>query len=99
MKDWRDLARQGKYTEAESLMLAETEHKTGYGDEVITRAAFYEEWGDRAEDIWERRRSYEKSLGYFQLFASWATSGGEGNARMIDVLRVEKKLANLKDAD
>ena len=99
MKDWRDLARQGKYAEAEKLMLAETEHKTGYGDEVITRAAFYEDWGEHAEDEWEKRRAFEKSLGYFQLFASWATSGGEGSARMIDVLRVERKLAGLNDAD
>ena len=99
MEDWRDLARQGKHAAAESAMLAETDRRTGYGDELITRAAFYEDWGDRAEDQAEARRLFEKSLEGFRIFAACATSGGEGSARMIDVNRVEKKLANLKDAD
>lgn len=45
MSDWRDLVRQGKFVEAESLMLTETTQETGYGYEVITRAGFYEDWG------------------------------------------------------
>jgi hypothetical protein len=44
MGDWRDLARQGKFAEAESLMLEETAKETGYGYEVLTRAGFYEDW-------------------------------------------------------
>lgn len=101
MSDWRDLTRQRKFAEAEALMLAETERRTGYGDEVITRAGFYEDWGDscRAEDRDKAKEFYEKALGGFRVFASWATSGGEGNARMLDVRRVEKKIADLKDAD
>ena len=99
MEDWRDLVRQGKFAEAEEAMLAETGIRTGYGDELITRAGFYEDWGDRALDKTEARKFYEKSLEDFRVFAACATSGGEGNARMIDVRRVEKKIANLNDAD
>ncbi|HEX8247481.1 MAG TPA: hypothetical protein VF599_04795 [Pyrinomonadaceae bacterium] len=102
MDDWRDLARQGKFAEAEAAMLAETERETGYGDEVTTRAGFYEDRGDTSrgeEDKDKAKGFYEKALGGFRLFASWATSGGEGNARMLDVRRVEKKIADLKDAD
>lgn len=55
MSDWRDLAKQGKFAEAEQLMLAETEKRTGYGDEVVTRAAFYEDWGDRAANAGESK--------------------------------------------
>lgn len=100
MDDWRDLARQGKFAEAEAAMLAETERRIGYGDEVTARAEFYEDWGDasRGEDTDKAKEFYEKALGYFRLFASWATSGGEGNARMLDMRRVEKKIADLKDA-
>src|SRR3712207_3231081 len=99
MKNWRELAREKKFAEAENEMLAETEEQTGYGDEVVTRAAFYEDWGDAEENKSEAREHYEKALGGFRLFASWATSGGEGNARMIDVKRVEKKIEDLKNAD
>jgi hypothetical protein len=102
MNDWRDLARQRKFAEAEAAMLAETERETGYGDEVTTRAGFYEDWGDESrnsENKNKAREFYEKALGGFRLFASWAMSGGEGGARMLDVKRVERKIAGLKDAD
>lgn len=99
MNDWRDLARQRKFAKAEAAMLAETAQKTGYGDEVTTRAGFYEDWGDSETDKDKAKEFYEKALGGFRLFASWATSGGEGNARMLDVKRVERKIADLKDAD
>jgi hypothetical protein len=96
MGDWRDLARQGKFAEAESLMLEETAKETGYGYEVLTRAGFYEDWGDRAESREESEKHYNEALRSFQLFASWATSGGEGTARMLDVKRMAKKIAELK---
>ena len=92
MNDWSDLVRQGKFAEAEELMLAETEKETGFGNEVVTRAAFYESWGDRAANAEEAQRHYAEALRGFQIFASWATSGGKGTARMLDVNRVLKKI-------
>jgi hypothetical protein len=96
MNDWRELVKQRKFEEAESLMLEETAQETGYGYEVTTRAAFYEDWGDLAENAQESKKHYAEALRGFQIFASWATSGGEGTARILDVNRVLKKLAELK---
>lgn len=95
MNDWRDLARLGKFAEAEDSMLAETGKETGYGYEVITRAAFYEDWGDRAANREEAKKHYAEALRGFQIFASHATSGGEGTARMLDVKRVQEKIKGL----
>ena len=92
MTDWTDLKRKGNFAEAEPLMLAETENEV-HGYEILTRAAFYEDWGDAAENPEDARERYKQALAGFQLFASWATSGGEGLARMIDVDRVREKLA------
>jgi hypothetical protein len=89
--------RQGKFVEAEPLMIAETEQETGYGNEVVARAGFYEDWGDRAENREEAERHYREALRGFQIFASWATSGGEGAARMLDVNRVIEKIAELNE--
>jgi hypothetical protein len=96
MTDWRDLARQGRFEEAESSMLEETAKPTGYGYEFTARAGFYEEWGDRADSREEAKKNYAEALRNFQIFASGATSGGEGTARMIDVKRLQKKLDELK---
>jgi hypothetical protein len=78
-------------------MLAETEKQTGYGYEVLTRAGFYEDWGDCAGSAEEAKRLYGEALSGFQFFASCATSGGEGTARMMDVKRVQKKIAALDE--
>ena len=94
MTDWTDLKRQGKFAEAEPLMLAETENEV-HGYEILTRANFYEEWGDAAANPEEARAHYAEARAGFQLFASWATSGGEGLARMLDVDRVREKIARL----
>lgn len=93
MSDWRELAKQERFAEAEELMLAETEKEAGYGYEVVDRAGFYEDWGDLAETAEEAKKHYHEALRGFQIFASWATSGGEGTARMMDVNRVLKKLS------
>lgn len=82
---------QGKFEEAEKLMLEDTE-KDVTGFETVDRAWFYENWGDSTG----RREIYERSLDFYEAFASWATSGGEGTARMIDVKRVQKKIAELR---
>ncbi len=94
--DRTKLAKRRKFAEAEAVMLAETEQETGYGNETLTRAGFYENWGDACRDKDEAKKHYEKSLSGYYLFASWATGSGEGLERMMNVERVEKKLAKLK---
>lgn len=48
MSDWRELMRQGKFAEAEALMLTETDvNDDRYGDNTVARAEFYEAWGDQ----------------------------------------------------
>ncbi len=96
MTDWTELKRQGKFAEAEPVMLAETEN-AAHGYEILTRAGFYEDWGDAAENEKEALEHYARALEGFQIFASWATGSGEGLARMIDVGRVKKKIAVLKE--
>ncbi len=76
MMEWQNLVKQGKFAEAEALMLTATEQETVYGYEVISRAGFYENWGDAVGTKDEAKEHYEKSLSGYHLFASWATSGG-----------------------
>ncbi len=57
-----------------------------------------------ADDLrdWDRDGSiwlYEQALFYFQEYASWATTGGEGSVRMSSVSRVDSKLRQLRAAD
>lgn len=93
--DWWEEARSGKYAEVEPVMLAATDRGEGYFPECEVRGAYYENWADTAGDLSERIERYHQALNYWQMFASCATSGGEGTARMMDVHRVEKKLERL----
>ena len=94
MIDWHNLMRQKKFAEAEQLMLDDTA-KTVHGYEIISRAGFYENWGDAADTKDERKIYSEKALADYQLFASYATGSGEGLQRMMDVERVQKKITRL----
>ncbi len=96
MTDWRELVLQGRFEEAEPLMLADTEECDGYGGETVVRAEFYEDWGDGLRSGSGAEKRYQQSQGYWGLYASWSTSGGEGTARMMDVKRVLKKIEGLK---
>jgi len=97
MSDWRDLMRQGKFTEAEALMLAETNvNEDRYGDNTVARAEFYEAWGDQTRAPLEAIDHYNQADFYFSIFASWSTSGGEGTARMRDVNRVRNKVKTVR---
>ena len=91
---WLDLSRAGRFAEGEPAMLRATAAPEGYFPLNEVRASFYENWGDRLDGA-EKRAKYEEALLNWQMFASCATSGGEGTARMMDVHRVEKKLAKL----
>ena len=97
MDDWRQLAKAGQFVEAESLMLAATdiEHDK-FGDDTVARAEFYEAWGDATREPLAAVDHYNQADFYFAIFASWATSGGEGTARMTDVNRVRMKVDNVK---
>ena len=97
MDDWKQLVRAGRFDEAEPLMLTatDTEHDK-FGDDTVARAEFYEAWGDATRDPVEAIDHYNQADFYFSIFASWATSGGEGTARMRDVDRVRNKVHNVK---
>jgi hypothetical protein len=97
MEDWRELMRQRRFAEAEPLMLAATDiERDKFGDDTVARAEFYEAWGDATRDPLEAIDHYHQADFYFSTFASWATSGGEGTARMRDVNRVQNKARNVR---
>jgi hypothetical protein len=93
--DWRELVENGNFAAAEEAMRNETEAMDQYGENTVTRAAFYESWGDALGSGGEAAEKYTESVRYWSLFASWSTSGGEGTARMMDVNRVLKKIENV----
>lgn len=93
--NWSELVIEGKYAEAEPLMLADTETRDGYGGETVVRAEFYEDWGNYLRSGAEAIERYRQSHSYWADYASWSTSGGEGTARMMDVKRLLKKLEAL----
>ena len=95
MADWRELIETGNYAEAEPLMLAETDRGVGYFPFNEVRATFYENWGDIVSDIADSKAKYEVAEFNWRQWASCSTSGGEGTARMSEVLRVEKKMEAL----
>lgn len=69
------------------------------GHHTTDRAAFYEAWGDhraRRGDVVGADQAYEVAEGQWRRFASWATAGGEGLARMLDVDRVVAKRQHLR---
>ncbi|MBX3292196.1 MAG: hypothetical protein KF881_04790 [Acidobacteria bacterium] len=93
--NWRELVEAGNYAEAEYGMLAETDRGEGFFPLNEMRASFYENWGDRLEGT-EQKEKYEEALFNWQQFASYATSGGEGAARMLDVNRVLEKIEGIE---
>src|SRR3989442_134668 len=50
---------------------------------------------DGCADPRRRQQIYRGAMGRAAIFASWATSGGEGLARSMDVERITHKLDNL----
>ncbi|CAA9430607.1 MAG: hypothetical protein AVDCRST_MAG74-3669 [uncultured Pyrinomonadaceae bacterium] len=94
MNDWRKLVKQKRFADAEKLMLDDTANVV-HGCEVVSRAGFYENWGDAAESKDERKNYYEKARADYYLYASGATGSGEGLQLLMNVERVEKKIARL----
>lgn len=94
MANWRELASEGRYAEAEAEMLAETDRGPGFFPINEIRASFYENWGDALGGE-ERIAKYREALTNWEMFASCSTSGGEGTARMMDVHRLRERLEAL----
>lgn len=94
MKTWRELTESGNYVDAEPQMLAETDRGEGFFPDCEVRGSYYENWGDTLDGK-EQIAKYREALSYWEMFASFSTSGGEGTARMMNVHRVEKKLERL----
>ena len=94
-EDWRAMARQGRFAEAEPSMLEETGGPDPYGDLMLAKAGFYEAWGDALRPSSEAIGKYRLAHTEFAWFASCATSGGEGTARMLDVNRVLRKIEEI----
>lgn len=76
---------------AQTLTLLEAQRA---GDEPDALGALAEALGDRlarAGDLGAAGRAWALAESAFAQFASWATAGGEGLARMVDVERVRAK--------
>lgn len=91
--------KQGRFTEAQESMLAETGSPgPGYwAKDPESQGWFYETWGDTVASSAEAVEKYENARNNFSIFASWSTSGGEGTARMAEVTRVTERINKLKD--
>jgi hypothetical protein len=98
MQDWRDLMRQQRFAEAQPLVEEEYARGNDYGYHLLSRAHFYETWASQMEydNLQEAIRLYREADREYSMYASGATSGGEGTARMLDVTRIRKKLADLE---
>jgi hypothetical protein len=59
-----------------------------YGEHLARIAAWWEQCGD---DL-QAREAYRRAHAAYVTIASWATSGAEGSAAMVDVDRVAAKL-------
>jgi hypothetical protein len=83
----------GRYAEAESMLALVFPDGSDYGEELVSRGAFYEDWGDAVadDDPAASRTAYAQAEELFATFASWATAGAEGLGRMVDVDRVREK--------
>jgi hypothetical protein len=90
--------RQKRFEEA--LPLVEEEYARGddCGHHLLSRAHFYETWASQLEieNPEEAIRLYREADREYAMFAAGATSGGEGTARMLDVNRVRKTIAELE---
>jgi hypothetical protein len=83
-----------RFAEAESMVpIVYPDGSAVDGSEVVARAGFYEEWGDvvQATDPAAARTAFAQAEEWYALFASWATAGAEGSARMVDVERARDK--------
>jgi hypothetical protein len=100
MENWRDLMRQKRFSEAEKVITEEFSRLEHIGDSILSRGYFYETWASNVErqNPQQALVYYHKALNDYSVYASWATSGGEGTARMVDVDRLDKKIQKLEAA-
>ena len=96
------LCAEGRYAEAESMLsIVYPNGTSATGDEVVARAAFYEDWGDAVlvHDPPLARTAYAQAEELFATVASWAPSGTKAEGEkasdaMTDVGRVQAKQAH-----
>ncbi len=62
-------------------------------------ALLLEALGDRCAETGRKRLFYEAASTRAAVFTSWATAGGEGLARKIDVDRINGKIAALRTGE
>jgi hypothetical protein len=88
------LAAAGRWDEAQAALEARwpiDRASDPYGEHLAGIAAWWEECGDELGAA----EPYRRARDAFGTIASWATSGAEGSAAMIDVNRVAAKLRAL----
>jgi hypothetical protein len=94
--EFRRLQNAGRWAEAEQLMerLEFDDLENDAAPDTDPIGAFYEAWGDAMVDTDpdQARSRYQLALENYRRYASWATSGSEGLARMSAVHDVERKL-------
>ena len=91
---------QRRFESARTLLRELAADPTPQGDASDAPALLCEAVADDLRE-WDRDGSiwlYEQALVYFQEFAVWASTGGEGSRRMDSVGRVESKLRQLRAA-
>jgi hypothetical protein len=94
--EFQRLQNAGQWTEAEQLMerLEFEDLEAAAAPDTDPMGAFYEAWGDAivGTDPDQARSRYQLALEHYRRYASWATAGSEGLARMVSVHNVERKL-------
>ena len=94
-EQFRALVADGRFAEAERLLGAidVAQIADPHDPDLDPIGAFYEAWGDatRRVDADFADHVYDKAADRYGLFASWATAGGEGLARMISVEQLAAK--------
>ncbi|MCC6336566.1 MAG: hypothetical protein IT380_21580 [Myxococcales bacterium] len=89
----RQAAAERRWDDARAALLAAPQHPEAARDPEVV-AALAERWGDRLtllDDPDQAQRFYAVAEDAFAEVASWATAGGEGLARLVDVERLRKR--------
>ena len=86
------LCAEGRYAEAEAMLsIVYPNAAPGAGDEIVARAAFYEDWGDAviADDPPVACTAYAQAEELFATVASWSTEAEQQVTAAVD--RVQAK--------
>ena len=87
------LCAEGRYAEAEAMLsIVYPNAAPGAGDEIVARAAFYEDWGDAviADDPPVACTAYAQAEELFATVASWSTDSEDRVTTDIDRLQAKQ---------